>query len=394
MLAPELLLAKAWQDLTVAHSDLPLLQRFSRIDEVEWTLTHSLFADMGGFVIRGNTGQEATALGKSAIDFNLAAPATLGDNNRVQAQGEEGDGDNETQFASKSKSGGMPDDTNNITRVPEHVDPFHLTAAGILHLRSLRLLPMLPSVTVEELNDKSKSDAFSRLVSLVQIIWIVIQVIARSVQGLSVSQLEITVVAFSACAVVIYALGWKKTKGAAIPYTLLSYPGEISAEIIRAACQNGPNEPLMNPMLSTLFDLDNSAPAKVYGSPIPNDTSATRATGQDDPYQSLIGLILGSSIFGGIHCAAWNFSFPTGVERLLWRVTSCYCVAYIFIWYGLFVSSTLLGAPWFRRWSVRAAASLYVLARFYLLVEVFRALAFLPPDAYTSTWSSSIPHVG
>lgn len=35
----------------------------------------------------------------------------------------------------------------------------------------------------------------------------------------------------------------------------------------------------------------------------------------------------------------------------------------------------------------------YILARLALLVETFRALAFLPPDAYVSTWVSNVPNV-
>jgi hypothetical protein len=36
----------------------------------------------------------------------------------------------------------------------------------------------------------------------------------------------------------------------------------------------------------------------------------------------------------------------------------------------------------------------YILARFFLLVEVFRTLCFLPPDAFVDTWSGSLPHFG
>jgi hypothetical protein len=36
---------------------------------------------------------------------------------------------------------------------------------------------------------------------------------------------------------------------------------------------------------------------------------------------------------------------------------------------------------------------LYIIARLALLVEIFRTLFFLPPDAYVSTWASDIPHI-
>lgn len=64
-----------------------------------------------------------------------------------------------------------------------------------------------------------------------QIVWMVIQVIARSYQRLAISQLEIAVVAFSACAIDIYALNWKKPKGVSVPLTLLQYTGFIPDEI-------------------------------------------------------------------------------------------------------------------------------------------------------------------
>jgi hypothetical protein len=36
----------------------------------------------------------------------------------------------------------------------------------------------------------------------------------------------------------------------------------------------------------------------------------------------------------------------------------------------------------------------YILARLFLLVEVFRTLCFLPPDVFVDTWSGSFPHIG
>ena len=73
------------------------------------------------------------------------------------------------------------------------------------------------------------------------------------------------------------------TKGVAISYML-----KIS---------RGHNEPLIHSMLSTLLDLDNSAPARVCASVIPNDISAARASGHDGPYQSLIRRIGGSYLW-------------------------------------------------------------------------------------------------
>jgi hypothetical protein len=112
----------------------------------------------------------------------------------------------------------------------------------------------------------------------------------------------------------------------------------------------------------------------------------------------ILGLLLGSVIFGGIHLAAWNFDFPTGIEQLLWRVASLWCTCFFiivpFILFPIMVVSDALHLP--KIDTTRPAQLfliLYVVARLYLLVEIFRTLFFLLPSAYVSTWATNVPHV-
>ena len=42
---------------------------------------------------------------------------------------------------------------------------------------------------------------------------------------------------------------------------------------------------------------------------------------------------------------------------------------------------------------VTVLMTLYILARLFLMVEIFRTLCFLPPEAYVATWASNIPHI-
>ena len=37
---------------------------------------------------------------------------------------------------------------------------------------------------------------------------------------------------------------------------------------------------------------------------------------------SVSGMILVTMVFGGIHCVAWSFAFPSSTEQLLWRISS------------------------------------------------------------------------
>lgn len=60
ILAPEKILGKALGDLDHAKRDLKNLQDYAIEDDVPWTMTHSLLANMGGFVVRFNEGTSNT----------------------------------------------------------------------------------------------------------------------------------------------------------------------------------------------------------------------------------------------------------------------------------------------------------------------------------------------
>ncbi|OJI83242.1 hypothetical protein ASPTUDRAFT_44573 [Aspergillus tubingensis CBS 134.48] len=58
---------------------------------------------------------------------------------------------------------------------------------------------------------------------------------------------------------------------------------------------------------------------------------------------------------------------------------------FILVWYILCISLLICGI---------AGVLAYIVARLFIVVEMLRTLAFLPPDAYVATWSSEIPNIG
>jgi hypothetical protein len=383
MLAPELVLSKAWEELAVAQSDLKALQNLAGEDGTEWTVTHSLFANMGGFVIRGNTGQELQALDKTHNESTpLPGPSVADERGQITKA------PSSAPLVSSRQTAAPRDQAHALG----HYDPFHLTAAGILRLRRSGQLPKMPLISADDINDKSKTDSFARVVSVAQITWIVVQVLTRVARRLAVSQLEIAVVAFSTCAIMIYILHWKKPKSVLIPYTVLTFPGPIPLEIARVESIIKKTES----NLQLFFGAEHNAPhspLQKNGRPIPNDVVPESFAWEDHGVgYFLLGLGLGSSVFGGIHVAAWNFTFPSKVELILWRVASIYCT----VFFGLFILQLVLLLDrweWFPAPMEKLVSSLYVLARVFMIVEMFRTLCFLPPDAYTSTWATNIPHL-
>jgi hypothetical protein len=210
IIAPEVLLGKAWADLGLAKVELNTLQRFAAEDGVPWTLTYSLLANMGGFVIRTYTRRTRGGL------------ALIGNGTQTELVILVSESNVDSESAQIKKS----------TLALSYSNPFHLMASDICRLREAGLLARLLYVTIEEINDKSKGDSFTRAIAIFQIVWTVIQVIARAARHLAISQLEIAVVAFSVCAIIIYGLNWKKPKGVEVPFTLVQYEREIPEQAL------------------------------------------------------------------------------------------------------------------------------------------------------------------
>ncbi|KAI2996637.1 hypothetical protein CAN33_0032150 [Aspergillus niger] len=438
---------------------------------------------------------------------------------------------------------------------------YYLTATDAFKLlcSTKTSIPGLANVSLEEINDRSKTDVFMRLLAVGQILWVVIQIISRAIYGLAVTQLEVTVVAFAVCAVGMYIVNQGKPKGVNVPI-LLEYPGsqeKLQSELKDArfpddegvhkkwkfykckycSSQNGKSRSQQNTNSTNRASSENDegndggdetkSSNKVTTSQSDDniqgqETSTKKKNGlemltatiqavrmmleseagsgvpigngfiiesehSNDSSDMLtdIAMFIGSMVFGGIHLIAWDFQFPTVVERYLWWAAALWCTAcvvactlLVLTLFGLddieealtrFLHGFDHSAPGdtrsenpvdgepdpssektpnqeserstspplnanedvehqaprshcqksirekaifvlrrffhFLRPLVNAlfyfvaillipCAIAYIVARLFIVVEMFRTLAFLPPDAYVATWSSEIPNIG
>ncbi|KAJ4500985.1 hypothetical protein C8R41DRAFT_807559 [Lentinula lateritia] len=69
----------------------------------------------------------------------------------------------------------------------------------------------------EEIQDRSHSDALAKFLAIGQTGWFVVQLVARRVENLSITVLEIMTVAFAAMNVMIYIFWWNKPQGVRYP---------------------------------------------------------------------------------------------------------------------------------------------------------------------------------
>jgi hypothetical protein len=416
VLAPEILLAKNVGDLAAVKLDLEKLQDWAAQDGVPWTRTHSLFANMGGFVIRRSSPERALTITFPETGTKKRKPVprtrkTEGGKSKSAVVSAPHDAHEQNPTESKELSTAELGLSSNESDQPTLI---HLLTQDIVLLRSKGLLPKLPYITVEEINDKSKSDSLVRAITVIQITWIVIQIIVRAFRSLAISQLEVSVVAFATCAVIIYGLNWEKPKGVQVPITIISYPSPFpkdTMEIVERDRNGGDSffstAIFFAQILFACFPNLDSTKEWPLGKPIPNvynrDTPCFWGSfSQND----LFGLLLGTTVFGAVHIVAWNFVFPTPVESLLWKIAAILCTTVGLVFAGLVLASfsllLALSDPDKYSWPVILVIlfilfilfpASYVVCRMFLVVEIFRCLCFLPPSAYIATWATNVPHV-
>ena len=83
-----------------------------------------------------------------------------------------------------------------------------------------------PTITEEEINDRSKGDALSKTLVLGQTSWFIVQCISRWAEGLVTTELELATLAFAALNGFMYFFWWNKPLDVrtTVPVYLLSTP--------------------------------------------------------------------------------------------------------------------------------------------------------------------------
>lgn len=355
LLAPELTFMETCQDLYAARRTYQKGKHWAREDGVQWTLTLAYFTTLRGLQLENKAMPDHERPKNLSITNNSASSSApfMVENRELN--------DDLQPYYSDLNGNDMKVETvariRTFTETAGEIEPLvRLNGARLIWLRENGWIDSLPNILEDELDDKNKSSGLIQALALMQILWLIIQMITRATKGLSTSQLEFVVVAFAALSLLTRAVAWQRPQG------------------VRTAIRIRPSRYLNASELERLKSL------KEYSS--------------DWDY-----ICLGASgvILGAIHFLAWNETFPTSVERLLWRIcaTLTTCVPVIFagqtaIWIGL---------DWPKSdkeyWiSTIPCLGLYALARLYIIMEAFRSSFFLPQDAFTATWTTSFPHLG
>jgi hypothetical protein len=125
------------------------------------------------------------------------------------------DGCKEKENASRmeircQETGDHPSSPINAPIPPLKYVDLHVNARQLYLLRCWGLITSLPQISATEISNKSRSDYLVKPTALGQVFWLFIQTIGRGIYSQPISQLEIAVLAFSACAFIAYLFSWHK----------------------------------------------------------------------------------------------------------------------------------------------------------------------------------------
>ena len=322
---------------------------------------------------------------------------------------------------------------------PKDTPEFPINATQLLYLIEKNYMDF-PSISAKDVWDKSKADGFQKTFTCIQTGWFLVQCLGRAIQRLPVTTLELTTLGFVFCTLVMYIQWANKPLDVASP-TILPLETKIE-EILR---DGGPRaaKPYRQTPLDFIDDLSPSwltelqphlrfrrGPPDRPLRPFTNDRFPVIAASLE-----AICLFFVSLIYCGLHFIAWNFSFPTRVERILWHAASITMIATALVFWvceiiqdGVRIGRWKSWAARWRRWCDRASPSqqeksrrvamdpaeradvmfipiwevaimlpvtlLYSLARTYICVEIFASQRSLPRGAFeTVDWTKYIPHL-
>ena len=378
-LAPEFVFQLAIGQWCLARQSV---RKFSKSGYEGWTIKHAFFANQGGFVLH-------------------------------------------PQLSSTEDWPPFPLDANQIHYL---VTNDYITYSAV-------------DIELEVIKDKNKVDLLLRILTVCQILWYLIGLLARIVQHLAITILELSTIGFIFCTLGTYYFWFNKPMDVGKPFTL-----EANATLREILIDAG--DLVQRPFLETPLDFVGRddwpfswcwkycwrivgklgiepAPRRWPIDKIPDDYFAPQ------PFYPMCLLFIVHTGYAAVHIAGWDFRFPSQVETIIWRVTTISVMASLLIFWSIHLcwwvwipalvnrrrrmhprdgqvpadlpakTAEKFKDPYNPRSQIPVAALLpvlfcsavYIVSRAYIIIESFIDLRALPPSAYqTVAWSAFIPH--
>ncbi|RDA84143.1 hypothetical protein CP532_4543 [Ophiocordyceps camponoti-leonardi (nom. inval.)] len=366
LVAPELILSKAWSEYLSVQSLQRDFEHYAKIDGVEWTHKHTHLANMGGFTFHRQY------FGDFTWQQNL-----------------------------EMLEGGV----------------WSLDAKQLLIARHLGIIERLPSLSVDSIDDRSKQDFLIKFLSALQLIQFGAEILTRLLYQTSISQLEVVTLTLALPTLPAYYLWLGKPKDI---YTTIdiSVPAakRPSVSNIRRLAKNGPRVLLPRQLAGSLTPKSSSPALSLpnYVIHCGNSAGSVESVENDgrDGYEIADGDIavdtervtifssVATTLTGAVHFLAWNSTLGNDSLRLLWRISAVATMVSMPAMITVFYTAT-----WFSRLKkllrcnerIKCIAGFFwtilIIGRLLIGIVAFTSMWHLPPDAFTASWAVYVPHL-
>ena len=271
----------------------------------------------------------------------------------------------------------------------------------------------------------SESSNLDKVVLIVQVARFSISCISRLSQHLPLTLLEISTAAHALCTLVTYFVWWYKPMKIAVPTILREREAQEVYALLK--CSNpeydralamvgeegtGDSGASQVPKASEKIVLAANALRRLETRERPPPEPRFKARhnilvpgnfSNKSSGRAVLAMAIYPMFSGAIYFLAWNGSFPTPMERLLWRVSSivitCSGLVGVSVPYFLMRLNDLLNSRLrldilAKMMSVTIIPAIHILASGFLIVESIRQLSFLDSSAYeVPSWANYWPRI-
>ena len=158
---------------------------------------------------------------------------------------------------------------------------------------------------------------------------------------------------------------------------------------------------LISFIFTSIFGIIATSDIQSGATHVPSFYAPTTAS---DRYSRMLVFAFFGVVFGGLHCIGWYFTYPTDLERMLWRVTSLIITVIPIIVAPIdFLVSNRDLSTWGRAgrttlWALDLIMTIllfiYVPARLSLIAQALALLREQPSSAFIAVdWTRYIPHL-
>lgn len=187
------------------------------------------------------------------------------------------------------------------------------------------------------IDDRIKSDTFIRVIAVGQALWFCVNIIARGVQGLAITTLEITTIGIIIDSILVYYF-WRDKPADVESIEVVEVKKTLGEIMLLEEDEAARKRPYFRTPLD--FTSRSIWSFNLIHHYLMNFLKCMRRQHWQEKMNKSIGrrsdndvlpvtgvayaiTVLATIAFVGTNFIAWNFRFPTPIERSLWRISSC-----------------------------------------------------------------------